>query len=197
MARIRWREGTLLSIPLRNGFALGQMFQEPYLVVYDQFRDDEDWDLEDPRILFFAAVARNVVSRCTALAARRPVPTSEALPRTWIHVHPSATRVTVWPGTPRQRELILIGKGGGDLVELDLRARGPRDPPVVRRDIEFSDAASLDDHELTNIRTHPEFLERLALCKHFGRNVDPLKDLLFQREIPVEYQAYVAILAGD
>ena len=37
---------------------------------------------------------------------------------------------------------------------------------------------------------------RLALCSVASQNVDPLKELAFDRSIPLEYRTYVDIIAG-
>ena len=48
-------------------------------------------------------------------------------------------------------------------------------------------------YELTNVRIYAEFNERLYLCYKFGKNVDPMKDLVFNRPIPIEYKEYIDI----
>ena len=41
-----------------------------------------------------------------------------------------------------------------------------------------------------------KFNERLYLCYKFGKNVDPMKDLVFNRPIPIEYKEYIDIISS-
>jgi hypothetical protein len=63
--------------------------------------------------------------------------------------------------------------------------------------IPLSDAATIDRHELTNIRVFPELNERLYLCFCAGKNVAPLRDLYFDRPMSDDYMPYVELIAGS
>lgn len=65
---------------------------------------------------------------------------------------------------------------------------------MIVEDIPLDDSATIDNHEMTSIRVFPELLERIHLCRKYGRNVDPIKDMAFGREIPIDYRNYVDII---
>ena len=50
--------------------------------------------------------------------------------------------------------------------------------------------------ELTNLYDYATFNERLLLCELFGRNVDPLREIAFNRPIPLEYRTYIDLIGG-
>ena len=66
----------------------------------------------------------------------------------------------------------------------------------IMPEIPFTDNETIDKYELTNVRIYAEFNERLYLCYKFGKNVDPMKDLVFNRPIPIEYKEYIDIISS-
>ena len=56
--------------------------------------------------------------------------------------------------------------------------------------------AELDAYELDTLGVYPETIERLALCRAFGRNVDPDKDLICGRDLPPEYRSYFVAISS-
>ena len=53
-----------------------------------------------------------------------------------------------------------------------------------------------DVYITSNMAMLYEFNERLYLCYKFGKNVDPMKDLVFNRPIPIEYKEYIDIISS-
>ena len=86
--------------------------------------------------------------------------------------------------------VLILGEGGGRLIEGDING------PVIMPFIPFTDNETIDKYELTDVRIYSEFNERLYLCYKFGRNVDPMKDLVFNRPIPLEYKEYIDIISS-
>lgn len=53
---------------------------------------------------------------------------------------------------------------------------------------------TIDKYALSALRVFPELNERLYLCHKFGKSLDPEKDLIFNRDIPLEYEVYMKII---
>ena len=100
-----------------------------------------------------------------------------------------ARKITLWEGTADEREIMFLGDGGGALIEGDIG-----NCIYIMPEIPFTDNETIDKYELTNVRIYAEFNERLYLCYKFGKNVDPMKDLVFNRPIPIEYKEYIDII---
>lgn len=103
--------------------------------------------------------------------------------------------VTVWKGTTNERKVLILGQGGGRLIEEDM-STGSYKTKIIMPSIPVTDSETIDKYELTNVRVYAEFNERLYLCYKFGKNVDPLKDLIFDRPIPLEYKEYIDIISS-
>ncbi len=102
-----------------------------------------------------------------------------------------ARKITLWEGTADEREIMFLGDGGGALIEGDIG-----NCIYIMPEIPFTDNETIDKYELTNVRIYAEFNERLYLCYKFGKNVDPMKDLVFNRPIPIEYKEYIDIISS-
>jgi hypothetical protein len=208
MARVVWKDGHVLSIETRTGhYALAQMTREPFLVFFDAFSTDNKWrhiDLATTSVLFCKAVTRQFL-QCSNIAKQRnmkPLHLTD-LPTRWIHKTPESRKVRVWPGTQHEREFIWIGEGGS-LVEKDvLRHKGgPYAHPsgvfdrIIIESIAPSDSDTIDRHEIDSLAVFPATNERLFLCHTLGRNADPDKDILFNRDLPLDYATYIDVIRG-
>lgn len=89
-----------------------------------------------------------------------------------------------------------LGKGGVALVENDITKTVFKEEQVVIENITETDAATIDNYELTNLASYPEFNERLFLCSKFKKNINPAKDMLFNKELPLAYKNYFNIVSG-
>lgn len=199
MAKVTWKEGKVISLETRKGlFVLAQMARAPYLIVYHLFRDRDSWsdvDLDKTSVLLCAPVARQLLLQSQVSPQKLTLERRPSLPERWIAPTADSHRIVVWPGTPLVQEIMFIGQGGS-LVEDRIEAREAQAPRTIVASIPFADDATIAAHELTSLRVYAEFNERLFLCHRMGKNVDPSKDLLFRRELPPDYKAYVGILAG-
>jgi hypothetical protein len=201
MARFTWKEDNLISLRLRDGsFALGQLLKSPYIAFFAAFREDDAWPAdaaESTPPLFFCAVA-SVVFKFSTISQQPNVRPKrfEQVPYLWIKRFTGSRKVTVWRGTERERQLLLLSeRPGGQLVEKHMDASGPGNPKVIVPSIPLDDDETIDSYEMNVIATYPNLNERLLLCKQLGKNVDPEKDLTFDRPMRPEYANYLDMLA--
>lgn len=196
MARVLWKKGTVLSIDTeRNLFCLAQMLDDPYLAIFKIFRADDQWPdtkLDKPDVLFINPVTRQFLAK-SKISKPKIAPVADLeVPSLWIHHYPGGRKKTLWPGTPDERVIpVLNSRPGGRLVQRVMKAS---EPEVIVKDIALDDTETIDHHEMTGIRVFQELNERIYLCHKLGRNLDPIKDLAFDREIPIEYKKYVDII---
>ncbi len=200
---VRWKSGQVVSIETRDGlFVLAQMGPNPFLIIFNHFKDsDDEWGavrLDQASVMFCRPVTRQFLRYSTIRVVTEVTPlTTVDYPTAWIDTGGGSHRVTLWAGTSDELSFFAIGGGGGRLVHNDITIAGFKQNPVIMERIPPSDIATIDGHELTSIAVYPEFNERLYLCGRAGRNVDPYKDLLFGREIPLTYKRYFQICAGE
>ena len=207
-----WKEGKIISIETRKGvFVLAQMLTRPFLRFYDAFREDENWGKVDVSIfdtLFTKSVVSNFLKHSNITVVKEAIPDLERKDSdVWINGFTGSRKVKVWENTEDEQELyILGGKPGGSLVKKDLwwtptPSQPTRPHPsgvidaVIIEDIPLS-SDIIDNHELTCLGIFPLTNERLYQCYKAGRNVDPTKDLKFNREIPKEYKLAIEIMSG-
>ncbi|MEZ0611498.1 hypothetical protein ACAW74_23505 [Fibrella sp. WM1] len=201
MTRIIWKEGKVISIRTRGeNYVLAQMGIEPYLIIFKLFSKDDKWvkiRLDSKYVLFSHPVTRQFLKKSTINEQKHIDPLKDfKLPTRWIKEDMSSRSVVIWPGTANQIELILFGEHGASLIEYDANKPGFQEEKIVMKTISLDDVESIESHELRNISIYPEFNERLYLCSQFGENVDPYKDLLFGRDLPLDYKKYFQIISG-
>jgi hypothetical protein len=200
MAKINWKKDLVISIEVKdNLYVLAQMGEAPYLFVYTIFSKNEEWkdvDLAKAKVLFCNAVTRQFIGQ-SKVSKVKVAPVTQELPKYWIKSHAMGTHYRIlWEGTPDETKVLLLGdNGGGSLIERDFTPFKYQEK-IVTASIPSSDKKTIDSHELTNIRMFPELNERLYHCYKEDKNVDPLKDLIFDRPMPLEYKRYAEIIAG-
>ena len=201
MPKVSWKANRVISIETKrkdenrkeNVYVLAQMINRAQLLVFNLFSTDNEWeniDLSQSPILFCTYVTRQFVSNSNIyIQDIMPLKDYEP-PKYRIDIIGICTReITVWEGTKDEKKLIMLGNGGGRLIEGDVSGR------VIMPVVSYTDNATIDKYELMNVRIYPEFNERLYLCYKLGKNVDPLKDLVFNRQIPLEYKEYIDIIS--
>jgi len=208
-----WKEGKIISVETRKGiFVLAQMLKEPYIRFYKAFREDENWGKIDTSIfdtLTVTAVTGQFLKSSNITEIKGAIPdTSREDPDTWIDQNKGTRAVKVWGKTEKEKEFIILGKeAGGSLVKKNLwwspTSGNPTRPhpsgvidSVVLEDIPLNANDIIDKHDLTNLAVYPSLNERLYLCYKLDKNVDPYKDLVFNREIPEEYSVAIDILSA-
>lgn len=203
MKRVIWRANQVISIETRrrdenrkeNVYVLAQMINRAQLLVFNLFNTDNNWeniDLNKALILFCTYVTKQFIS-CSNIYKQKVEPLKEYKPPVYqIHMLGiRARKITLWEGTADEREIMFLGDGGGALIEGDIG-----NCIYIMPEIPFTDNETIDKYELTNVRIYAEFNERLYLCYKFGKNVDPMKDLVFNRPIPIEYKEYIDIISS-
>lgn len=199
--RVVWKTGRVISIETRcrdenraeNVYVLAQMLDEARLLVFNLFNTDNQWenvDLSKAPILFCAYVTRQFIANSNVYV-QKIAPLKDYQPPEY-HIQMDAVgvrKISLWKGTPHEREVLMMGSGGGWLV------KGTVQKETVSG-IAFTDDETIDRYELTNVRIYAEFNERLYLCYKMGKNVDPMKDLVFNRPIPLEYEEYMKIISS-
>lgn len=202
MSRVAWKANRVISIETKrkdenrkeNVYVLAQMINRAQLLVYNLFSTDNKWeniDLSKAPILFCTYVTRQFIANSNIyIQDIEPLKNYEP-PKYQIHtIGALARRIRLWEGTMDEKEFLIIGEGGGQLIEGDING------PVIMDKIPFTDNETIDKYELTDVRIYAEFNERLYLCYKFGKNVDPMKDLVFNRPIPLEYKEYIDIISS-
>ena len=205
MSRIVWKEGSVISIETRrNVFNLAQMTRSPYLIFFNLFREDDDWrdiNLNESPVLFCKAVTRHFLQNSNITKRKDIKPNNNyKLPTEWLHSDAQGQIIKIWEGSDYERECLLLGTRFS-LVEKDIEGHpgGPRKhhsgvfDALLVGEVPKDDIATIDSHETTGLSVFPETNERLYLCYKFGKNVDPHKELIVGRELPIEYETYFKI----
>ena len=208
-----WKEGKIISIETRKGvFVLAQMLTRPFLRFYNSFREDEDWGKVDVCVfetLFTKSVVGTFLKHSNVSVIKNAIPNLERIDSdVWINGFSGSRKVTVWKDTEYEKELhILGGEPGGSLVKKDLWWTPTPEQPVrphfsgvidsvMIEDIPLNADEIIERHELTNLGIFPLTNERLFQCFKAGKNVDPTKDLMFNREIPIDFMIAIEIMSG-
>lgn len=197
MAGIRWKEGAVCSIETRAGLhVLAQMLNSPYMMFFNKFQSSDQWDdvtLHESDALFCVGVVRQFTSQSIIKKQKIDPVVFQLLPTHWIASHNDFFTTALWAGTPNERTTSFFGPGG-QLVFKDITAVGMINDKVVMPEISYDDDGTIDGHELTNLRMFPELNERLYLCHLLQRKIDPLKEMVFKREMPIECCRYVDLM---
>lgn len=202
MKKVIWRANQVISIETKrkdenrkeNVYVLAQMINKAQLLVFNLFNKDNVWDnvnLQEAPILFCASVTRQFIKNSN-IFKQKIEPLRDYQPPKY-RIDPIGTEVrevTLWKDTADERKILTLGKGGGRLIEGNVGER------IIMPEISFTDNATIDKYELTHVRIYAEFNERLYLCYKFDKNVDPMKDLTFNRPIPLEYKEYMDIISS-
>lgn len=200
MTRIIWKENRILSIETRKGlFVLAQMIKEPNLLFFNifsknqHFKDFEFIDTKDLPILFYSAVAREFINSSNIVILKNIIGI-ERRELNFIRIKTESIfrKIKIWKGTDKETELLIMGKGGF-LINKNPYLNNSIEDEIVIQKIEDSDDLTIEKAELDRILFYPLLNERLFLCYKFNKNVDPLKDLVFNREILEEYDVYIKL----
>ena len=201
MKKVVWRNNQVISIETKrkdenrkdNIYVLAQMINKAQLLIFNLFNKDNNWEnvhLSEVPILFCVYVTRQFISNSN-IYKQAIEPLSEyPIPKYVIHpLGMGHRKVTLWQGTPDEREVLVMGTGGGRLIEGHIG-----DHKVIIPNIPPTDHDTINKYELTGVHIYAEFNERLYLCHKFGGNVDPMKNLTFNMPVPIEYKEYIDII---
>lgn len=202
MSKIAWKANQVISIETKrkderrkdNIYVLAQMINRAQLLIFNLFNSDDIWNninITEVPILFCASVTRQFISKSNIIKQNIEPVLDYQPPEYIIDIGAGNRRVTIWKGLPEEREILIPGKGGGRLIKGHIG-----DFEVIIPEISPTDSETIDKYELTGVQIYAEFNERLYLCHKFGKNVDPMKDLVFDRLIPLEYKEYIEIITS-
>lgn len=203
MPKVIWRHNQVISIETRrkdedrkeNIYVLAQMISKTQLLVFNLFNSHNQWDnveLSKVPILFCTNVlARQFITQSNVFKQNiEPLKNYEP-PKNVIDIGMEMRRIVLWKGTEEEKEIWMLGRGGGRLIEGHIG-----NYKVIIPKIDLKDNETIDQYELDTIRKYAELNERLYLCYKFGRNVDPMKDMVFNRPIPLDYKEYIYIISS-
>jgi hypothetical protein len=198
MAKTNWKPNSVFSLLLRKDiWAYGQMLNSPYLVFFQMFSAKKDRSSEAFRVakpLFFCATVKQIL--------KEPIEVMDWSPRNdmsppdhWIKSHPGSRNVKYWVGTKDEVEFLSMEeKPGGILVQKSILPNSTGDRTVVKK-IGVSEKSVIDSHELDVIWTPGLLRERLFVCHLAGKNIDPLKDIKFDREPNLLSRDFIHLMA--
>lgn len=201
MSRVPWREGKVISVEARPGlFALGQMVGASFMAFFKTFHDSPDWpkvSLDELEVLHIVSVVNQFISSSNVKYQKHLTPAKIDFPRVWIAADARAVIRTIWVGSAKEMTIGYMGSRAA-LIDRGIAADGRSvsgAKRVLTPIIDPQDAETIDSYDVTNMTAYPYQNERLYLCHLLGRNVDVLKDLIFRRALPVEYETYLRRLA--
>jgi len=199
---MKWVENKLFALKLKDtSFVLGLMLRKPYVLFFNTFSENGIWSEEDilkaPQLFITAIITKQFFKFSTIQILEYNYDIKKViLPTRWIETDASASIMCVYKGTSKELSFMYIGtQNGGKLIERNLYAN-VGDSKIIQEKIRINDNETIDQHEIYGVlQLFPQLNERLYLCKLLGRNVDPDKDLSFNRDIPAEYETYMKMLA--
>ena len=205
---MNWKENRVFSVETRDGiFALCQMIKEPYVIVFNIFSKDQKFsefsNINNDNILFIYAITRQFIKKSnTSSVTLQPIK-NFTYPSTWLQQDLSVMKVIVNLQNTYTKEITLLGSKGVALVEKNILKSEPYNhssgiyDKVILPFTKNLDDRTIDNNELTSLGIYPNLNERLFLCYLFKKNIDPMKDLLFGRNLFIEYRKYIDIIAGE
>lgn len=198
---IRWGKDKLVSLRLRNGkYVLMQMLErKSQMIVFNIFAEGnhfEKTELKKEDILFITHInARSILNTgiYEACIVKNINPLNGiTYPSTQIATANAgpARRIKLWEGTSIETEILFTGDGNNSL-----ETRG-EDGVYQYTPIQNEDYHLYMEYEINGLSIYPEFNERLYLCSELGFNIDPSKELAFNRELDPICKTYIDIIGG-
>ena len=199
MGRVNWKENQIVSIQLKDGnHALFQMLSiKGWIAVFNVFDVNDKWEginLTEDSILFKNfIISKTIFPKSKTIIHKNIEPIKNiGIPEIKINTGASSRKIKVWENTPKEEELIIIG-GGDNLLKIE----NPKDIfNLEYRPLSIKEYEEVKQYELENLRIYPEFNERLWLCSKLKMNIDPLKELAFNRELDPLCEDYIKIISG-
>lgn len=170
MKKVIWRANQVISIETKrkdenrkeNVYVLAQMINKAQLLVFNLFNTDNNWEnvnLNEAPILFCTYVTRQFISNSNVYKQNiEPLRDYQPPMYSIDSLGMGVREVTLWKGTADERKVLILGEGGGRLIEGDIGGA------EIMSEIPFTDNETIDKYELINVRIYAEFNERLYLC---------------------------------
>lgn len=207
MSGVRWKANQVVSIETKrkdpsresNVYVLAQMIGKADLLIFNLFNTDNCWegvDLNKAPILFCTTVTRQFIKNSNIFKLNLKGVTNYEPSNYKIDALGMGSRwVTVWEGTSDETKVLILGQGGGRLFKEEILSGKYVEKDIIPS-IDKFDSETINKYELRGARIYAEFNERLYLCYKMKKNVDPLKDLIFDLPIPLEYKEYIEIISS-
>lgn len=200
MSRIIWKENLIVSVKIREDcFVLAQLLRSPFLVFYNLYSKNNVWDnieLNNEHILFICSVARQFIvdSKIVKIDEISPILLDiDILIRIKSFAYGSR-EIIFQEGSEKEIRFLELGnKPGGSLIK-EISSTG--ESHLVMENIPLDANDIIDKYELDAVRIYPELNERLYICYELGEAIDPLKDIVFDRYLPMNYRKYIQITSG-
>lgn len=171
MARIIWKENSLVNIKLREDlFTIGQLLRSPFIRFYKIQSSDGCWknvDLNNIEPLFTVMIGNVVFQKLVTEKIKEKTVIFSNLPfeKYWIDAH-----LNFEGGYPFK---------GGKLIELDPNI-GTTQAPIIKEDLDFiKDREIIDKYELTNMWGAEDLAERLTYFFDTGKDHNSHKEKIF------------------
>lgn len=196
---MNWKRNKVISIKLRDGgYALLQMMElSGQVAVFDCFRNEPNWegvDLSSGNVLFYCWLLDSVKKRSEIIPVKEVAAARDLVfPNRSIDSGSDFRKYTLRTGASREWEILMIGDGNLQLVTFEIESGYPVEKLSK---IDKSEYAQYESVEMSNLRDYPEFNERLWLCYKKGKNIDPLKEIAFERPLDEDYEVYLSIIDG-
>lgn len=197
--RPTYKDGRVFSIRLRNGvFALLQMIGgNGKVAVFNLFRKRDEWsndEVNSDNVLFYCQIIKDVLKKSDVRSCNHLKGAENFVyPDFTINTSGGFRHITLWKGTTHERTFLTEGNGSyGVWRSICVEGKITEDYTSIT----MKDYDRYRHLELSNLRAYPEFNERLYLCSIFKRNIDPLKEIAFDRPLDTQCHVYVDIIAG-
>jgi len=202
MKRITWKKDTIISIALKdNTYCLAQMLQEPYLCLFNLFSKDNKWDditINQSDILFIKPVVRAFLKSGSVEKKTNIKPLENIeVPTRWIKTFAGSMKIDLWENTEDEISFIhLAQKKGAMLVENSFDTQNRPIENTIINSINLEDNQTIKNHEINSLSIYPELNERLYLCYIHKQNIDPMKMIAFNKEVPLFCKEYIKAISG-
>jgi len=198
--RVTWKENKVVSIKVKDGvYVLAQMLVSPYLLIFNCFNKSDDWvgkSLDEQEVLFCQGVTRQFLKQSSVVVQKDILPlTHIEISNLWIQPNPENYMVKLWENTADEIEFIMIGEGGGTLVEMDIYEKGFNTKKVIDKTLSVN-SEELQNYESTSLAVYPALNERLFLCYSLQKKVNPELELIYNMDLPRSYKNYFNIVSG-
>lgn len=196
---VRWKKDRIISIKLRNGhYALLQMISKPgFVAAFNIFRDKDQWGdvtLTKQNVLFTCGLVKNTLSRSEVYVHDEVEPVNDLeYEETRIHSGSGFREITLWGGTEHERTFLIMGQGDNTLREI-IKINGHIEEKYTP--IALNDYERYKNVEMVSLCGYPNLNERLYCCEVMGRNIDPIKELSFNRPLDACCRVYIDVIAG-
>jgi hypothetical protein len=194
-----WKKHSVFSIRLRNqSLALIQTLDELGKVAVFKLERDSilpNSILKKEDVLFMCWVTKAIFhSEQIVWESKMKACPDLTFPTQMISIAGGLGAATFWKGSAHERT-ILTYRGDPKYISTSVVQKNGQQK-IKHDEINNGDYERVRDLEMDAVRSYPEFFERLNLCSEKDENFDPLKEIVFQRNLGLECATYLDIIGG-